>query len=107
LPLTKGVGYGNEDGEGMTIVRIVNRHLDWAMYDAIAAEVDIEHEHPLGLIMHGAAQVGGTVQVAQVWDSEEYARRFDEERLTPALHALGAPLDAEITIFELRHLVTP
>jgi hypothetical protein len=91
----------------MTIVRIVNRHLDWATYDAINAAVDIEHQHPLGLIMHGAAEVGGTVQVAQVWDSEEYARRFDEERLKPALQAAGAPLDAEISIFEVHHLVTP
>jgi hypothetical protein len=91
----------------MTIVRIVNRHLDWATYDAINAGVDIEHQHPLGLIMHGAAEVGGTVQVAQVWDSEEYARRFDEERLKPALQAAGAPLDAEISIFEVHHLVTP
>jgi hypothetical protein len=91
----------------MTIVRIVNRQLDWATYDAINAGVDIEHQHPLGLIMHGAAEVGGTVQVAQVWDSEEYARRFDEERLKPALQAAGAPLDAEISIFEVHHLVTP
>src|SRR5437870_6127562 len=43
-------------GGGMTIVRIVNRHLDWATYDAINARVDIEHQHPLGLIMHGAAE---------------------------------------------------
>jgi hypothetical protein len=91
----------------MAIVRIVNRHLNWAMYDAINARVDIEHEHPLGLIMHGAAEVNGTVQVAQVWDSEEYARRYDEERLKPALQAAGAPLDAEIRIFEVDHLVTP
>jgi hypothetical protein len=91
----------------MTIVRIVNRHLDWATYDAINAGVDIEHKHPLGLIMHGAAEVGGTVQVAQVWESEEYARRYDEDRLKPALKAVGAPLDAEVTMFELHHLVTP
>ena len=91
----------------MTILRIINRGVDWETYHAINAEVDIEHWHPLGLIMHGASEVGGTVQIAQVWDSEEYAQRFDEETLEPALRAVGAPLDAEITIFQLEHLVTP
>jgi len=42
-----------------------------------------------------------------VWDSEEYAERFDEETLKPALRAVGAPLEAEVTIFQLEHLVTP
>lgn len=91
----------------MTIARIVNRHVDREMYDAINASVDIEHRHPLGLIMHGAAEVGGTMHVAQVWESEEYARRYDEEVLKPALQAVGAPLDADVTIVELHHLVTP
>ena len=91
----------------MTILRIINRGVNWETYHAINAEVDIEHRHPLGLIMHGASEVGGTVQIAQVWDSEEYAQRFDEETLEPALRAVGAPLDAETTIFQLEHLVTP
>ena len=91
----------------MTILRIINRGVNWETYDAINAEVDIEHRHPLGLIMHGASELGGSVQIAQVWDSEEYAQRFDEETLEPALRAVGAPLDAEITIFQLEHLVTP
>jgi hypothetical protein len=69
--------------------------------------LDIDRRHPLGLIMHGAGEVEGRMQVAQMWDSEEYARRFDEELLEPVLQAVGAPLDAEITIFELEHLVTP
>jgi len=91
----------------MTILRIINRGVNWETYHAINAEVDIEHRHPLGLIMHGASEVGGTVQIAQVWDSEEYAQRFDDETLKPALRAVGAPLEAEITIFQLQHLVTP
>jgi hypothetical protein len=91
----------------MTILRIVNRHTDWDTYDAINSHIDIEHHHPLGLIMHGASEVDGSVQVAQVWDSEELARRYDESILKPALEAAGAPIDADITVFELHHLVTP
>jgi len=48
----------------MTILRIINRGVNWETYDAINAEVDIEHRHPLGLIMHGASELGGTVQIA-------------------------------------------
>jgi hypothetical protein len=91
----------------MSILRIVNRGLDWATYDAINARLDLERRHPLGLIMHGAAEVDGVVQIAQVWDSEEYARRYDEEILKPALEEVGARVDPEVTVFELHHLVTP
>jgi hypothetical protein len=92
----------------MTILRLINRGLDRDTYSAVVARVNIERDHPLGLIMHGATEVDGSVQVAQIWDSEEYARRFDEERLSAALQAVGAQLDAaDITVFELHHLITP
>jgi len=92
----------------MTILRIINRGLDRAAYDAITARVDLERQHPLGLIMHGATEVDSIVQVAQVWESEEHARRFDEEHLNPVLQGFGARVDAaDITTFELHHLVTP
>ena len=91
----------------MTILRIINRHVGWDTYDAVNTKIDIEHQHPLGLIMHGDIEVGETMRVAQIWESEEYAHRYDEKRLKPALQAVGAPLDAEVAIFELHHLVTP
>jgi hypothetical protein len=91
----------------MAILRIVKGRVDHTTYDAVDAHVDIARKHPLGLIMHGTTEVEGTMQVAQVWESEEYAKRFDEEQLAPALRAVGAPTDADITTFELDHLVTP
>jgi hypothetical protein len=77
------------------------------MYETMRGMLDIDHKHPLGLIMHGVSGKDGRMQVAQVWDSEEYAQRFDEELLAPILQEVGASLDAEITIFELEDLVTP
>jgi hypothetical protein len=91
----------------MSVLRIMNRGVDREMYNAVGITLDLDHDHPLGLIMHGASEVDGMMLVAQVWDSEEYALRFDEDRLEPALRAAGAPLHAEVTIFELQHLVTP
>ena len=91
----------------MTILRIVSRGLDRKTYDTMREMLDIGHNHPLGLIMHGVSETDGRVQVAQVWDSAEYAQRFDEELLAPILHAVGAPLDADVTTFELEDLITP
>jgi hypothetical protein len=78
-----------------------------SVYDAIAAELDLDRQHPLGLIIHGATKTGDTFEIAQVWESADYAHRYDAEKLKPALEAAGAPLDAEIAVFELHHLVTP
>ncbi len=92
----------------MAILRIINRGLDRDTYKAVVEWVNLDHDHPLGLMMHGATEVDGTVQVAQVWDSEEYARRFDEERLDAALRAVGVSVNtADMTVFELHHLITP
>jgi hypothetical protein len=91
----------------VAILRIMNRGLDRDTYETLRAMLDIDRQHPLGLIMHGASEVDGTMQVAQIWDSEEYARRFDEEILKPLLEAVDAPLEAEMISFELEHLVTP
>jgi hypothetical protein len=91
----------------MPVLRVRTRDGSPELYRKIVEAIDLEHDHPLGLIMHGAARVEGRMQIAQVWESEEYARKFDEERLLPALKKAGAPLDAEVTVVELHHLVTP
>ena len=89
------------------ILRIVDRGMDRATYDVLRARLDIDHEHPLGLILHGASEIDGTMRVAQIWESEWYARRFDEDVLAPALAELGIAADVEVAMFHLEHLVTP
>jgi hypothetical protein len=49
------------------ILRISKRQAGRELYEAVAAKLDIDHNHPLGLIMHGAVEVDGVMQVAQVW----------------------------------------
>jgi hypothetical protein len=91
----------------VAILRLIRSEQGREAYEAVAAIVDIAHTHPLGLIMHGAADVDGKMQIAEVWESKEYARRFDEEHLWPAVAAAGVRRTAQITIIELDHLVTP
>lgn len=89
------------------ILRIIDRGMDRETYDALRIQLDIDHQHPLGLIMHGATEVDGVMRVAQIWESDWYATRFDEDILAPALEEIGASSDAEVAVYQLEHLVTP
>jgi hypothetical protein len=91
----------------MAVLRLARYQLSRDVYDAVAAVMQLHTVHPLGLIMHGASEVEGEVQVAQVWDGREYAERYEEEVLAPALRAKGVEAAAEVTIIELHDLVTP
>jgi hypothetical protein len=99
----------------VAVVRIVKPPmLTPEIYDAVNARMGIEHTPPEGLLMHSAGLVDGTLQIVDVWESEEHARRFDSERLTPAVEAVvgspgaGTPPPApEATSYELHHLVLP
>jgi hypothetical protein len=93
--------------DGTVILRIIERGLSAADYERLRDRLDIDRNHPLGMIMHGASEVDGLIHVAQVWEGASYARSFDEEVLRPALEALGLPLQADIKVFKLNHLVTP
>jgi hypothetical protein len=95
----------------MAYLRIIRPQLVTAdIYDAVTAELDIATNHPLGMISHAAGEVEGSWQIVEIWESEEYARRFDAERLVPAIELVTGsppPGDAPTMSFELHQLVTP
>jgi hypothetical protein len=60
-------------------------------YDAAASQVGAGPENmPDGGILHvaGPSPSGGW-RVLEIWESEEAARRFDEERVVPVLRQVG------------------
>jgi hypothetical protein len=88
--------------------------LNAEVYDAVNAEMDVDAKPPEGLLMHSAGIVDGSWQIVDVWESEEHARRFDTERLTPAVEqvvgstaGMTPPPSPEMTVYELHHLVRP
>jgi hypothetical protein len=94
----------------MPYIRIV--HLDTfdrVSYEAVSAALDLDHRHPLGLLMHAAGEVDGRWQIVNVWESQEYAEQFDQESLRPTMNRLidDGFTRREITGYEVQHLVTP
>jgi hypothetical protein len=81
------------------------------MYDAVNAKINIDQSPPEGLLMHSAGDLNGTWQIVDVWESEEHARRFDTERLAPAIREVtgmeNPPGSPQVTVYELHHLVRP
>jgi hypothetical protein len=60
------------------------------VYKKVRAQVGLDA--PAGGIFHAAGpSPSGGWRVLEVWESEEEARRFREERLMPAFDAAGVP----------------
>jgi hypothetical protein len=95
----------------VAFIRIVQPPLLTAeVYDAVSRELQLATEHPLGMISHAAGVSGECWQIVEIWDSEDYAQRFDRDRLVPAIEAVTGgppPGDAPTVGYELHGLVTP
>jgi hypothetical protein len=80
------------------------------IYDAVIEELAVGARRPLGLIVHAAGEVDGCWQIVEVWYGEEYARRFDLDRLAPAMKAVTGrppPGDATLVAYELHEVIVP
>jgi hypothetical protein len=61
------------------------------IYDKVRAELGLG-DAPAGGIFHAAGpSPNGGWRVIEVWESEEDAKRFYEDRLKPAFDAVGVP----------------
>jgi hypothetical protein len=95
----------------MAIIRIIRPPMVTAeTYDAVNAKAGVKENTPEGLLIHTAGEVDGQWQIVDVWDSEEHARRFDEERLAPAIEAVvgsAPPGPPPRTVYELHNVIRP
>jgi hypothetical protein len=95
----------------MAIIRIIRPPMVTAeVYDAVNVKAEVNGNPPEGLLIHAAGEVDGQWQIIDVWESEEHARRFDEERLAPAIEAVvGAapPGPPPRTVYELHNVIRP
>ncbi len=69
------------------------------MYEELRKEVDWEHKHPDGAVLHAAAfsDSGNNFCVADIWESEEHLNNFINNRLLPVMKKINMPMpDGEI-----------
>lgn len=60
-------------------------------YDQVNEKMDIKGNPPDGLIVHSAADLGGTMRVIDIWDSREAYEKFGQERLGPTVIEVVGP----------------
>jgi hypothetical protein len=59
--------------------------------DQLNAAIDPDGNPPDGIIFHSSGPVDGGWGVIDFWQSREQFDRFAEERIGPAMAAIGAP----------------
>lgn len=64
------------------------------MYEALRKEVDWEHQHPDGVVLHTAAfdNSGANFRVVDIWESEEHLNKFVTSRLLPVMKKINMPM---------------
>jgi hypothetical protein len=64
------------------------------MYEQLRKEVDWEHTHPTGVILHSAGfdDSGNNIRVADIWESEQDFNNFFNSRLKPVMERLNIPI---------------
>jgi hypothetical protein len=77
----------------------------WEQYEQVTAQL-IEPA-PEGLILHVAGPTDEGFRIIGIWESEQAWRRFQTERVQPAVAALGGPNRPEPTFrdVEAAHVV--
>jgi hypothetical protein len=58
-------------------------------YQAMNAEMGVEESPPEGLIFHSAGPMEGGWSIVDFWESRELFDRFQQDRLGPAIGAVG------------------
>jgi hypothetical protein len=97
----------------MAIVRIVSpRQVTWDIYNQVQRKID-EEGPPDGLIVHTAVDNDGRPKIIDIWESEEHAQRFGEQRLGPAIMEIageqvgGPPEPDQVEIYEIKAMMKP
>jgi hypothetical protein len=97
----------------MAIVRITSpREVTWDIYNQVQAKIESDGA-PDGLIVHTAVDNDGRPKIIDLWESEEHANRFGQERLGPAMMEIagdqvgGPPEPDQVEIYEIKAMMRP
>lgn len=79
-------------------------------YDAMHSEMNVDGNPPAGLILHAGGPIDSGWGIIDFWESRGQFDRFAEERIKPAMEALGDRGPAsppDIREFPVHHLLKP
>ena len=79
--------------------------LTQAQYDQARREVAPDNIPPPGMLYHAAGPSEHGWRVIEVWESQEVAQRFFEEKVNPALERFG--VSGKDTFFEVHNIMQP
>lgn len=76
-------------------------------YDAARRVVNMDAEHPKGLLFHVAAFDDKGIRVTDLWDSAEAFQTYADTRLMPAVQQVGMQGQPNVEICPVHALLTP
>jgi hypothetical protein len=102
-PVFRSEGNGKE--EGMAIAMMVdNPNGSEDVYERVRGLLGVEK--PAGGILHVAGpSPNGGWRVIEIWESEEEAQQFFQERLMPAVEAVGGPMPPAPQVWPVHNLI--
>ncbi len=77
-----------------------------AQYDQVHAEVAPDNRPPAGLLYHVTGPTETGWRLVEVWESQEAADRFFQERLGPALQRANVP-PRRPQVFPVHNIMQP
>jgi hypothetical protein len=75
-----------------------------AQYDQIREIVGWDVDVPKGMTFHVASFEGGTLQMLDIWDSEEQFMTFVQTRIMPAVAQVGMTGQPDMTVTAMHDL---
>jgi hypothetical protein len=87
------------------LTRYVGVNID--QFDDAIAACHLDADPPVGQILHAVVQTPEAIETWDVWQTEETARAFAEQRLGPALRDAGVDQAPEIRFYALHNLFAP
>jgi hypothetical protein len=76
-------------------------------YRAVLDYMGVEHRPAAGIYLHLTTSTDFGYRIVEIWDRKEGFDEFLQQRLAPAIKALGIGRDTVITVTPLHNLFAP
>ena len=89
------------------IVNVILRGVSPGQYDAVRAETGHFDRPPDGGLLHVVWWEGDDCHIIDAWESEAAFNAFGADRLGPAMAAVGATVEPEVTFHAAHEVLAP